>query len=130
MEKVSDSNRASNRGTNARKVTDPRRGRTKKRGNNSLRLAAAWRITARAPAAPGRQENRQAEAQASPEGEVSRLKRQPADIRQSRAGGSGSRPTAGKKAPEAAGRKTEAPTEAQTPAGRKQGRVPKTTPDP
>ena len=35
MERVSDSDRASNRGTNARKVTDPRRGRTKQRGKNS-----------------------------------------------------------------------------------------------
>ena len=84
MERVSDSNRASNWGTNARKVTDPRRGRTKQRGKNSRRLAAAGRITASAPAAPGCQENRQAEAEASPEGEVSKPKRQPADRRQSR----------------------------------------------
>ena len=99
---------------------------------------------------PGRQENRQSEAEASPEGEVSKPKRQPADRRQSRAGGPGSRPMArgaqwreprtsqdpqlqwgphGKRAPAAAGRKAEPPTEAQTPAGRKEGRVPKTTPD-
>ena len=136
MESVSDSNW----GTNTRKVTDPWRGRTKQRGKNSRRLAAAGRITASAPAAPGRQENRQAEAEASPEGEVSKPKRQPADRRQSRAGGPGSGPTArgaqwreprtsqdpqlqwgppGKRAPEAAGRKAEPPTEAQTPAGRK-----------
>ena len=140
MEWVSDSDRASNWGTNARKVTDPWRGRTKQRGKNSHRLAAAGRVTASAPAAPGRQENRQAEAEASPEGEVSKLKRQPADRRQSRSGGPGSRPMArgaqwreprtsqdlqlqwgppGKRAPAAAGRKAEPPTEAQTPAGRK-----------
>ena len=85
MERVSDSDRASNRGTNARKVTDPRRGRTKQRGKNPRRLAAAGRSTASAPAAPGCQENRQAEAEASPEGEVSKPKTQPADRRQSRA---------------------------------------------
>ena len=94
MERVSYSDRACNWGTNARKVTDPRRGRTKQRGKNSHRLAAAGRITASAPAAQGHQENRQAEAEASPEGEVSKLKRQPADMRQSRAGGPGSGPTA------------------------------------
>ena len=93
MEWVSDSDRASNWGTNARKVTDPWRGRTKQRGKNSRRLAAAGRVTASAPAAPRRQENRQAEAEASPEGEVSKPKRQPADRRQSRAGGPGSGPT-------------------------------------
>ena len=151
MERVSDSDRASNWGTNARKVTDPRRGRTKQRGKNSRRLAAAGRITASAPAAPGRQENRQAEAEASPLGEVSKPKRQLADRCQSRAGGPGSGPTArgaqwretrtshdpqlqwgppGKRVPAAAGRKAAPPTKAQTPAGRKEGRVPKTTPDP
>ena len=71
MERVSDSDRASNWGTNARKVTDLRRGRTKQRGKNSRWLAAAGRTTASGPAAPGRQENHQAEAEASPEGEVS-----------------------------------------------------------
>ena len=81
MERVSDSDRASNGGTNARKVTDPRRGRTKQRGKNSHRLAAAGWTTASAPAAPGRQENRQAAAEASPKGEVSKPKRQPADRR-------------------------------------------------
>ena len=91
---VSDSDRASNWGTNARKVTDPWRGRTKQRGKNTRRLAAAGRITASAPAATDRQENRQAEAKASPEGEGSKPKKQPADRRQSRAGGPGSRPTA------------------------------------
>ena len=52
------------------------------------------RMTASAPAATGRQENRQAEAEASPEGEGRKPKKQPADRRQSRAGGPGSGPTA------------------------------------
>ena len=77
MEWVSDSDRASNWGTNARKVTDPWRGRTKQRGKNSRWLAASGRIRASAPAAPGSQENRQEEAEASPEGEVSNLKDNP-----------------------------------------------------
>ena len=69
-------------------------GRTKQRGKNPCRLAAAGRITASAPAATGRQENRQAEAEASPEGEGCKPKKLPADRRQSRPGGPGSRPTA------------------------------------
>ena len=97
------------------------------------------RATVSAPAAPGHQENRQAEAEASPEGEFSKHKRQPADRRQCRAGGPGSGPTVkgaqwrdpitfedpqpqrgplGKKVPAAAGRKEEPPTEALTPSGR------------
>ena len=40
------------------------------------------------------------------------------------------RGTPGKRAPAAAGRKAELPTEAPTPAGRNEGRVPRTTPDP
>ena len=40
------------------------------------------------------------------------------------------RGTPGKRAPAAAGRKAEPPTEAPTPAGKNEGRVPKTTPDP
>ena len=40
------------------------------------------------------------------------------------------RGTPGKRAPAAAGRKAEPPTEAPTPAGRNEGRVLKTTPDP
>ena len=133
------------------KVTDPGRGRTKQRGKNSRWLAATGRVTASAPAAPGRQENRQEEAEASPKGEVSKPKRQPADRSQSRVGEPGSRPTVrgaqwrepripqnpqpqrgtpGKRAPATAGRKAEPPTEAPTPAGRKEGRVRKTTPDP
>ena len=120
-------------------MSDPRRGRTKQRGKNSRRLAAAVRVTVSAPAAPRRPENRQAEAEASPEGEVSKHKRQPADRRQCRAGGPGSGPTGrgaqwrdprttddpelqrgppGKKASAAAGRKEEPPTEALTPSGR------------
>ena len=145
---MSDSDRASNWGTNARKVTDPWRGRTKQRGKNSRWLAASGRGTASAPAAPGRQENYQEEAKASPEGEEPKPKRQPADRRQSRAGGLGSGPTVkgaqwreprtsqnpqphrgppGKRAP---GSKAEPPTEAQTPAGRNESSVPKTTPEP
>ena len=78
-------------------------------------------------------------------------KRQPGDRRQSRVGGPGSGPTVrgaqwreprtpqnpqpqrgtpGKRAPVAAGRKAEPPTEAPTPAGRNEGRVLKTTPGP
>ena len=148
---MSDSDRASNWGTNARKGTDPWRGRTKQRVKNSRWLAASGRVTASAPAAPGCQENHQEEAEASPEGEVPKPKRQPADRRQSRTGGPGSGPKVkgtkwreprtsqnpqpqrgplGKRAPVAAGRKAEPPTEAQTPAGRNESRVPKTTPDP
>ena len=130
------------------KVTDPRRGRTKQRGKNSRWLAASGRVTASAPSATGRQENKQEEAEASPEGEVSKPKRQSADRRQSRAGGPGSGPTIrgaqwreprtpqnlqpqrGTPGKRAAERKAELPTEAPTPAGRNEGRVPKTTPDP
>ena len=132
-------------------MSDPRRGRTKQRGKNSRRLAAAVRVTVSPPAAPGSQENRQAEAEASPEGEVSNHKRQPADRSECRAGGPGSRPTVsgaqwrdprtsldpqlqrgqpGKKEPAAAGRKEEPPTEALTSTGRSKGKVPMTTPDP
>ena len=132
-------------------MTDPRRGRTKQRGKNSRRLPATWRVTASAPAAPGRQENRQEEAEASPEGEVPKPKLQPADRRQSRVGEPGSRPTVRgtqwrepripqnpqpqrgkpeKRALAAAGHKAEPPTKAPTPASRKDGRVRKTTPDP
>ena len=105
------------------------------------------RVTASAPAVPGHQENRQEEAEASPKGEVSKPKRQPADRRQSRSGGPGSGPTVrgaqwreprtfqnpqpqrgppGKRAPAAVGSKAEPPTKAPTPTGRNEGRVPKT----
>ena len=140
MERESDSDRASNWGTNVRKVTDPWRGRTKQRGKNPRRLAAAGRITASALAATGRQENLQAEAEAAPEGEGSKPKKQLADRRQSRAGGPGSGPTnrgaqwreprtpqdpqlqwgpTGKRAPTAAGRKLSHRPRNKTPAGRK-----------
>ena len=134
-----------------KKVTDPRRGRTKQRGKNSRRLAATWRVTASAPAAPGHQENRQEEVEASPGGKSPKPKLPPADRRQSRVGEPGGRPTVRgaqgrepripqnpqpqrgtprKRAPAAAGRKAEPSTEAPIPAGRKEGRVRKTTPDP
>ena len=45
MEWVSDSDRATNLGTNARPVSDPWKGRTQERGQNSRRLAAAVRTT-------------------------------------------------------------------------------------
>ena len=75
------------------KETDPGRGRIKQRGKNSRWLAASGRVTASAPAAPGHQENRQEEAEASPEGEAFKPKGQPADRGQSRVGEPGSRPT-------------------------------------
>ena len=127
-------------------MTDPRRGRTKQRGKNPHRLAAAGRITASAPAATGRQENRQAEAEASPEGEGCKPKIQPADRRQSRAGGPGSGPTArgaqwkepknphdpqlqrgppGKRATAAAGRKSSHRPRYKTPAGRRRAGHPR-----
>ena len=103
------------------------------------------------PAAPGRLENRQAEAEAKPEGEFSKHKRQPADRRKCSAGGLVSISTVrktqwrdpitsedmqpqqgqpGKKAPAAAGRKEEPPTEALTLSSRIYGKAPTTTPDP
>ena len=148
---MSDSDRTSNRGTNKRKSDRPQKGKDQAEREELSRLAATGRVTARAPAAPGCQENRQEEAEASPEGEFSKPKRQPADRSQSRVSEPGSRPkvrgaqwrapripqnpqpqrgTPGKRAPAAAGRKAEPPTEAPTPAGRKEGRVRKTTPDP
>ena len=129
-----------------KKVIDPGRGRTKQRGKNSRSLMEGKQQAHRQP-----QENRQEEAEASPEGEVSKPKRQPADRRQTREGEPGSGPTvrgaqwrepripenpqpqrgtSGNRAPAATGRKAEPPTEAPTPGGRKEGRVRKTTPDP
>ena len=70
-------------------MSDPGRGRTKERGENSRRLAAAERATVSVPAATGRPENLQAEAEAQPEGENSKHKRQPADRRKCSAGGPG-----------------------------------------
>ena len=55
MEQVSDSDRASNRGTNARKVADPRRRRTKQRGkkNSQTRcLREGHSKSAGSPSAP------------------------------------------------------------------------------
>ena len=149
---MSDSDRASNRGTNARKSDRPRKWKDQAEREEELSLTRSLREgTASVPAAPGCQENRQSEAEATPEGEGSKPKSQSADRGQSRLGEPGSRPTArgaqwreprvpqtpqpqkgkpGKRALAAAGRKAEPPTEALTPAGRKEGRVRKTTPDP
>ena len=76
-----------------REVSDPWRVRTKERVKNSHKLTAAVRATVSPPAATGRQENPQAEAEAQPEGDISQHKRQPADRRKCRAGGLGSVPT-------------------------------------
>ena len=148
---MSDSDRASNRGTNARKSDRPRKGKDQaereelsltrsNREGNSKRTGS--------PRAPGEPTGR---GGSLTQGEVSKPKRQPADRGQSRLGEPGSRPTVrgaqwrepripqnpqpqrgtpGKRASAAAGRKAEPPTEGPTPAGRKEGRVRKTTPDP
>ena len=129
-----------------RKVTDPKRGRTKKRGKNPRRLAAAGRITASAPAATGCQENRQAEAEASPEGECGKAKkttcRQEAEQSRwtwERTYGQGStmertknphdpqlqRGPPGKRAPAAAGRKSSHRPRYKTPAGRRRAGHPR-----
>ena len=68
-------------------------GRTKERGENSLRRAAAVRAIVSAPAATGGKENLQAEAEALPEGYITKHKRQPADRRKCSAGGPGIEPT-------------------------------------
>ena len=47
MEWVSDSDWAPNRGTYARQVSDPGKGRTLERAQNSERLAAAMRTTSK-----------------------------------------------------------------------------------
>ena len=52
------------------------------------------RATVREPAATGRKEKHQAAAEAQPEGDISKHKRQPADRRKCSAGGLGSVPTA------------------------------------
>ena len=72
----------------------PLKGKDQAAREELLLTRSCRRITARAPAATGRQENLQAEAKGSPEGEGSKPKKQPADRRQSRAGGPGSGPTA------------------------------------
>ena len=90
---MSDSDRASHRGTNARKSYRPRKGRDQAE-REELSLTRSLREgTASTPAAPGCQENRPSEAEATPEGEGSQPKRQFADKGQSRLGEPGSRPT-------------------------------------
>ena len=90
---MSDSDRAYNRGTNARKRDRSRKGKDQAE-REELSLTRSLREgTASAPAAPGCQENRPSEAEATPEGEGSKPKRQSADRGQSRLGEPGSRPT-------------------------------------
>ena len=107
--------------------------------SQSRRLAVAVRAIASAPAAIGRKEKYQAAAEAQPEGDIFKHKKQPADMRKCSAGGMGSVSTdreaqgrdprtsedtqpqqgqPGKNAPAAAGRKEEPQTEARTPSGR------------
>ena len=145
----SDSDRASNRGTNARKSDRPRKGKDQA-VREELSLTRSL-MEGKQQVHRRRQENRQEEAEATPEGEVPQPKRQPADRRQIRVGEPGSGPTVrgaqwrepripenpqpqrgtpGNRAPAVAGRKNEPPTEAPNSAGRKEGRVRKTTPDP
>ena len=99
MEWVSDSDRASNWGTNARKVTDPWRGRTKQRGKNSPTRSrredhskrTSSHKSPRESSGRGRSLTRRRRLQAPP---LPPPKKKPADRRQSRAGGPGSGPTA------------------------------------
>ena len=87
---MSDSDMASNRGTNARKSHRPRKGKDQAE-REELSLTHSLREgTASAPAAPGCQENRPSEAEATPEGEGSKPKSQSADRGQSQLGESGS----------------------------------------
>ena len=80
---MSDSNMTSNRGTNARKIYRPRKGKDQAE-REELSLTRSLREgTASAPAAPWCQENRPSEAEATPEGEGSKPKRQTADRGQS-----------------------------------------------
>ena len=109
------------------------------RETRTLRVAAAVRVTVSAPAATGRKEKYQEVAKAEPEGDISKHKRQPADMKKCSAGGLVSVSTVGeaqwrdprtsedmqpqrgqpgKNVPAAAGRKEEPPTEALTPSGR------------
>ena len=91
---MNDSDRTSHRGTNARKSYRPWKGKDQAE-REELSLNCGLREgTASAPAAPGCQENRPAEAEATPEGEGSKPKRQTADRGQSRLGEPGGRPTA------------------------------------
>ena len=85
---------ASNRGTNARKSYRPRKGKDQAEREELLLTRSLREGTASAPAAPGCQENRPSEAEATPEGEGSKPKRQSADRGQSRLCEPGSRPTA------------------------------------
>ena len=90
---MSDSDRASNRGTNARKRDRPRKGKDQAEREElsltrSLREGNSKRTGS--PRAPGEPTGR---GVASPEGEVSKPKGQPADRGQSRVGEPGSRPT-------------------------------------
>ena len=140
---MSDSDRASHRGTNARKGYRPRKGKDQAE-REELSLTRSLREgTASAPAAPGCQENRPAEAEATPEGEGSKPKRQSADRGQSRLGepwrqthGQGSTKERTKKPPKThslrevhperghkrlQGRKAEQPTEVPTPSRQKRG---------
>ena len=89
----SDSDRASNRGTNSSKSYRPRKGKDQAE-REELSLTRSLREgTGSAPVAPGCQENRPSEAEATPE-EGSKPKRQSADRGQSRYTEPGSRPTA------------------------------------
>ena len=54
---VSDSDRASNRGTNVRKRDRPRKGKDQAEREELSLTRSLRRVTASAPAAPGRQEN-------------------------------------------------------------------------
>ena len=91
---MSDSDMASNRGTNARKSYRPRKGKAQAEREELSLTRSLRERTASALAAPGCQENRPSEAEAIPEGEGSKPKRQSADRGQSRLGEPGSRPTA------------------------------------
>ena len=76
---MSDSDKASHRGTNVRKSHRPRKGKDQAE-REELSLTRSLREgTASSPAAPGCQEKRPAEAKATPEGEGSKPKRQSAD---------------------------------------------------
>ena len=81
---MSDSDMASNRGINARKMYRPLKGKDQAE-REELSLTRSLREgTASTPADPWCQENRQSEAEATPEGEGSKPKRQTADRGQSR----------------------------------------------
>ena len=69
----------------------PRKGKDQAEREELLLTRSHREGTARAPAAPGCQENRPSEAEATPEGEGSKPKRQSADRGQSRLGEPGSK---------------------------------------